>query len=142
MNTLRSLALASVVAAAFTVAAPMAQDQVGFDFDFATGPECPYGYYDFEPYYCAPYGYYGPEWFLGGIFIGAGPWFRGRHDFRGHVDHRYDPRYGYHGPYPRRGEPRHPDHHMGRIDGFKGSEMRDGRGNAFGHQGGPGGGRR
>jgi len=29
------------------------------------------------PYACAPYGYYGPEWFSGGIFIGAGPWYHG-----------------------------------------------------------------
>jgi len=42
---------------------------------------CPYGYYDFAPYSCAPYGYYGPEWFSGGVFIGAGPWFHGPHDF-------------------------------------------------------------
>jgi hypothetical protein len=38
-------------------------------------PVCPYGYYDYYPYACAPYGYYGPEWFSGGVFIGAGPWF-------------------------------------------------------------------
>lgn len=45
------------------------------------GPEpvCPYGYYDFASYDCAPYGYYGPEWFSGGVFIGAGPWFHGPH---------------------------------------------------------------
>jgi hypothetical protein len=24
-------------------------------------PVCPYGYYDFAPYNCAPYGYYGAE---------------------------------------------------------------------------------
>jgi len=38
-------------------------------------PVCAYGYYPYSPYACAPYGYYGPEWFSGGIFIGAGPWF-------------------------------------------------------------------
>jgi len=38
-------------------------------------PVCAYGYYPFAPYACAPYGYYGPEWFDGGVFIGAGPWF-------------------------------------------------------------------
>ena len=27
------------------------------------------------PYACAPYGYYGPDWFAGGVFIGAGPWY-------------------------------------------------------------------
>ena len=40
-------------------------------------PVCTYGYYGYYPYACAPYGYYGPEWFSSGIFIGAGPWFRG-----------------------------------------------------------------
>src|SRR5579863_28288 len=39
-------------------------------------PVCAYGYYNYYPYTCAPYGYYGPSWFSGGIFIGAGPWFR------------------------------------------------------------------
>jgi len=42
-------------------------------------PVCPYGYYDYYPYACAPYGYYGPSWFVGGVFIGAGPWFHGFH---------------------------------------------------------------
>ncbi|MBZ5552516.1 MAG: hypothetical protein LAO21_07330 [Acidobacteriia bacterium] len=42
-------------------------------------PICPYGYYGYYPYPCAPYGYYGPEFFAGGVFIGAGPWFGGFH---------------------------------------------------------------
>lgn len=66
-------------------------------------PICPYGYFDYAPYYCAPYGYYGPDWFIGGVFVGAGPWFHGPHGFYGHVDNRYDPRNGYHGPMPSRG---------------------------------------
>ena len=40
-------------------------------------PVCAYGYYGYYPYACAPYGYYGPSYFSGGIFIGAGPWFHG-----------------------------------------------------------------
>jgi hypothetical protein len=40
-------------------------------------PVCAYGYYPDYPYACAPYGYYGPSWFSGGVFIGAGPWFHG-----------------------------------------------------------------
>src|ERR1700676_3023517 len=40
-------------------------------------PVCTYGYYDYSPYACAPYGYYGPDWFAGGVFIGAGPWYHG-----------------------------------------------------------------
>ena len=38
-------------------------------------PVCTYGYYGYAPYACAPYGYYGPQWFVGGVFIGAGPWY-------------------------------------------------------------------
>jgi hypothetical protein len=66
-------------------------------------PVCPYGYFDYAPYDCAPYGFYGPDWFTGGVFIGAGPWFHGPHGFFGHVDNRWDPRHGYHGPLPERG---------------------------------------
>ena len=40
-------------------------------------PVCTYGYYGYYPYACAPYGYYGPDWFVGGVFVGAGPWFHG-----------------------------------------------------------------
>lgn len=40
-------------------------------------PVCAYGYYGYYPYACAPYGYYGPDYFVGGVFIGAGPWFHG-----------------------------------------------------------------
>ncbi len=70
------------------------------------------------------YGYYGSEWFTGGVFIGAGPWFHGPHDFHGHVDNRFDPHHGY----------------MVQIRDkafyhFHGNEMRDGRG----HGGGGGG---
>jgi hypothetical protein len=45
----------------------------------AAPPVCTYGYYSYYPYACAPYGYYGPSWFSGGVFIGAGPWFHGFH---------------------------------------------------------------
>jgi hypothetical protein len=41
----------------------------------APEPVCSYGYYSYYPYACAPYGYYGPSYFSGGVFIGAGPWF-------------------------------------------------------------------
>ena len=67
-----------------------------------------------------PYGYYGPDWFVGGIFLGAGPWFHGPRGFYGHVDNRFDPHYGYHGPLPGRGEER--------FNHFHGNEARDGRG--------------
>jgi hypothetical protein len=72
--------------------------------NIGVAPICPYGYFDYAPYSCAPYGYYGPDWFVGGVFIGAGPWFHGPHGFYGHVDNRYDPHNGYIGPLPERGE--------------------------------------
>ena len=62
-------------------------------------PVCRYGYYGYYPYACAPYGYYGPEWFSGGVFIGAGPWYRGfygrpgfyrDHEFYEHREFRHD----------------------------------------------------
>jgi hypothetical protein len=37
-------------------------------------PVCEWGFYPTYPFGCAPYGYYGPEWFVNGVFIGAGPW--------------------------------------------------------------------
>src|SRR5579863_8388689 len=76
--------------------------QVGVEVGVA--PECPYGYYDVAPYNCAPYGYYGPEWFTGGVFIGAGPWFHGDKHFYGHVDNHFHPDNGYHGEFPHRGD--------------------------------------
>ena len=60
-----------------------------------TAPMCPYGYYGYYPYACAPYGYYGQEWFTGGVFIGAGPWFHGYYGHRGYGF--YGPRYYGHG---------------------------------------------
>jgi hypothetical protein len=84
-------------------------------------PVCPYGYFSYAPYNCAPYGYYGPDWFVGGVFIGAGRWFHGPEHFSGHVDNRFDPHHGYRGPMPGRGD--EPNNH------FHGNEARDGRGN-------------
>jgi len=83
-------------------------------------PVCPYGYFDYAPYNCSPYGYYGPDWFHGGFFVGAGPWFHGGNGFYGHVDNRYDPRGGYNGPMPGRGD--HAFNH------FQANEARDGQG--------------
>src|SRR5258708_32090330 len=49
---------------------------VGFGPGYIAGPPvCEYGYYNYVPYACAPYGYYGPDWFVSGVFIGAGPWY-------------------------------------------------------------------
>jgi hypothetical protein len=133
MNKFKYLALAAVTGIFFTAAAPQIQAQVSFNIGVA--PVCPYGYYDYAPYPCAPYGYYGPEWFNGGVFIGAGPWFHGRRDFYGHVNNRFDPHRGYHGHMPARGE--RAARPAGRVGHFRGNEMRDGRGHVGGgHDGG------
>ena len=42
-------------------------------------PVCEWGFYPDYPFGCAPYGYYGPEWFVDGVFIGAGPWYNFYH---------------------------------------------------------------
>jgi hypothetical protein len=98
--------------------------------EVGVAPECPYGYYDVAPYNCAPYGYYGPEWFSGGLFIGAGPWFHGSAEFRGHVNNHYHPEHGYKGRMPARGERPDPARHIEK-EHFKGNEVRDGRGHSF-----------
>jgi hypothetical protein len=120
MSRLKVFAFSALSAALLSSVsmAPAARAQVAVDIGVA--PVCPYGYFDYAPYDCAPYGYYGPDWFTGGIFIGAGPWFHGPHGFYGHVDNRYDPRHGYHGPMPERGA--QPFTH------FQANEARDGNG--------------
>jgi len=117
--------LTAVAGGCFAAIAPKAEAQVSVNIGVA--PECPYGYYDVAPYSCAPSGYYGPEWFNGGVFIGAGPWFHGPANFRGHVDNHFDPQHGYKGPAPNRGEKPEP---AKRVDAahFKGNEARDGHG--------------
>jgi hypothetical protein len=124
MNRTKAFAVAAAVGlgCAWSV-----QSQAQVSVNIGVAPACPYGYFDFAPYNCAPPGYYGPEWFNGGIFIGAGPWFHGPAHFHGHVDNRFDPRRGYHGPMPERGE--RPDEGR-RVDAahFHGNEQRDGHG--------------
>ena len=79
MRTLKLLALLSLA----LLVAPHAQAaEIGIGIHIGgayvgPAPVCPYGYYPDYPYACAPDGYYGPEWFSGGVFIGAGPWFHG-----------------------------------------------------------------
>jgi hypothetical protein len=115
---------ASAIGIGLTATAPKVNAQVSVEVGPA--PDCPYGYYDVPPYNCAPYGYYGPEWFNGGVFIGVGPWFHGPEHFTGHVDNRFHPDHGYKGPMPARGEKA--TRPVGKVEGFKGNEVRDGRG--------------
>jgi len=129
MRGFKFLMLAAVAGSCLTALVPRAQAQVSINVGVA--PDCPYGYYDVAPYGCAPAGYYGPEWFTGGVFIGAGPWFHGPANFHGHVNNTYHPEHGYRGPMPNRGDRAEPSK---RVDDshFKGNEMRDGRGHVIG----------
>jgi len=130
MRALSFLALAAVAAISFTANPQKAQAQVAIEIGAA--PVCPYGYYDTAPYGCAAYGYYGPQWFTGGIFIGAGPWFHGSENFQGRVNNRFHPEHGYKGPLPQRGEKAEPRNRVDKVAHFKGNEMRDGRGHVRG----------
>src|SRR5664279_2615645 len=80
MRSLRLVLLAMLLALPFAAIAN-AQEGYGVGPEVYNTPEvygppvCEWGYYSYAPYGCAPYGYYGPEWFYGGLFIGAGPWY-------------------------------------------------------------------
>ena len=121
MKILRYCAFMTFAAGFFVTAPHNAAAQVSVSIGEA--PVCPYGYYEVAPYNCAPDGYYGPEWFSGGVFIGAGPWYHGAEHFYGHVDHRLDFRKGYHGAMPARGE--RPAQNRA---AFRGQAMHDPRG--------------
>jgi hypothetical protein len=125
MKSLNCVLAAGVAAVGFTALAPTVKAEVTLDLE----PLCPYGYYDSAPYACAPYGYYGPEWFSGDVFIGAGPWFNGPANFHGQVDNRFDIRHGYSGPLPNRGDAPEPSKRLDPKD-FRGNEIRDGLGHA------------
>jgi hypothetical protein len=125
MRLMKSLGLCTLLIGLSQAGVPRAQAQVSISIGAA--PACPYGYYDYPPYPCAPYGYYGPEWFSSGVFIGAGPWFHGPENFRGHVDNHFDAHAGYKGPFPERGE-HAVEHHKAE---FHGNEMRDGKGHSY-----------
>jgi hypothetical protein len=64
-----------VVLAVLALPATYSQAQVSFGVQIGGPPVCEWGYYPYTPYACAPYGYWGPDWFVDGIFIGAGPWY-------------------------------------------------------------------
>jgi hypothetical protein len=134
MSKLKYAFLALAATALFALPAHKADAQVSIGIGVGGPPVCAYGYYGYAPYRCAPYGYYGPEWFNGGAFIGAGRWYHGDRRFYGNVNRRYDPRYGYRGGYPNRGEGyREPADHW---QGFQGTHRADPRGGYHGRAGG------
>ena len=124
MHKIKTLLFTTGAAVALSlIPTPAAKAQV--TVTFGPEPNCPYGYYDFAPYNCAPDGYYGPEWFVGGHFVGAGHWFHGPANFHGNVNNSFDPKHGYKGPAPKRGEA---PSHQGAAPNFKGNETHDSQG--------------
>jgi len=110
MKYLRYVALLALLAMplAYSQAAVVVGARVGVGVGVGVGvagpPVCAYGYYPDYPYACAPYGYYGPSWFSGGVFIGAGPWYHGwGHPYYGRPYARGFAGRGLAGPAVRRG---------------------------------------
>jgi hypothetical protein len=101
---------------------------------YGAAPVCSYGYYDYYPYTCAPYGYYGPDWFEGGVFIGAGPWFGFGRGFGFRDRDRFFGR-GFDG---RRGFGRGFDGRRGFDHGFRGGDFHGGGFHGSGFRGGSG----
>ncbi len=140
MRYLRYLALLGI----FMLTASYSKAQVSVGIGIGPGyryvgaaPVCSYGYYDYYPYECAPYGFYGTDYFVGGVFIGAGPWYRGYYGRSG---------YGYYGRgrgyargydndrYSGRGYVRgyNDNRYSGRGNGYNGRSDRNyGRGNGY-----------
>ncbi len=78
MRYLKYLVLLAVVAvpAIHSQAQVSIHVQIGPSYGYYhPEPVCVYGYYPYYPFGCAPYGYWGPQWFVDGVFIGAGPWY-------------------------------------------------------------------
>jgi hypothetical protein len=81
---------------------PTAKAQVSIGINVGGAPPgCPYGYYDYAPYSCAPAGFYGSGYFYNGIFLGVGPWSNwgyahgwGGHRFSGARGGHYVPGHG------------------------------------------------
>jgi hypothetical protein len=136
MRSIRYALLAVFVFAFFglgPVPSTTAQAQISIGLNFGAEPACPYGYYGYAPYNCAPSGYYGPEWFNNGAFIGAGHWYHGPSNFHGAVNNHYDPQHGYHGSIPARGEHAAPQARGGQA--FYGNETHDSQGHVVSHGG-------
>src|SRR6202166_675306 len=120
MTFWKSVVLSIIVFAAFSFVRP-AHSQVSVGVNIGAAPVCPYGYFDYAPYDCAPYGYYGAGWIVGRVVLGAGPPLHGPHGLYGHVEYPFDPHHGYAGPMPGRGSER--------FNHSQANEARDGRGN-------------
>src|ERR1700719_775515 len=92
MRYLKYAVVVGIIALSMSAVAS-AQVRVGVVIGVGPGyvglaPVCAYGYYPYAPYACSPYGYWGPDYFVNGVFIGAGPWFHGFYG-RGYYGHGF-----------------------------------------------------
>ena len=169
MRMFKALLCSAALLASVTLLAPIgmtptanAQVSIGIGIG-GPPPVCPYGYYDYAPYACAPGGFYGPGYFYNGIFLGVGPWYQwgyrhgwGDHRFIGSRGgryfgdgrgHRYDGRRGYAGHRGYAGRPNGAYRGGGHYNGGHGGGQRPhesprGGGHNGGHGGGHDGGHR
>jgi hypothetical protein len=153
---MRSLKFVLLLGLGLLIAQGARAAQIGIGVQVGPGyvgpaPVCPYGYYDYYPYACAPYGYYGPEWFSGGVFIGVGPWGHGWWHGRYYGGHGYAGRayaHGYGHGYAGRayangyGHGYSAGHANGRVTTRSGNAFRGGTNSFHGGGGSHGGGRR
>jgi hypothetical protein len=130
MRYLRYLALLGIfmLTASYSQAQVSVRIGVGPSYGHVgAAPVCAYGYYSYYPYECAPYGFYGPDYFVGGVFVGAGPWY---HSYYGRGSYGY---YGRGRGYDRGYDN---DRYYGRGDGYSGRENgKYGRGNGYSGRG-------
>jgi hypothetical protein len=134
---MRHLKYLILLAAVIAIPAAYSNAQVSFGVGVQIGPDygyynpppvCPYGYYPDYPFGCAPYGYWGPEWFVDGVFIGAGPWYHFYYShpdfYRGYYAHRF---YGDRDrrDFWRRGGWDHDRGFRGEERGFRGGDFHD-----------------
>ena len=124
MNGLKYLVVAAKAAILVAAGTPRAMAQISVNLGVA--PSAPMGTTTTLLNQCVPTGYDGPESVPGCTFIGVGPWFHGREEFRGHVNNNFDVQRGYSGRVPNNGERQRGGGRAPR--GFKGNEVRDGRG--------------
>jgi hypothetical protein len=125
MKWFRLFAVPAVAGLFLAVSSANASAQVSINVQVGAAPVCPYGYFNYAPYQCAPFGYYGPQWFVGGVFLGAGPWFHGPVGFRAYINRDFDPHFGYRGPFPVRGERADWGRHRGWENHWHGNEYRN-----------------
>ena len=92
MNGFKCSALAAVTGICFTASTFKTQAQV--TVNIGAEPACPYGYYDYAPYECAPYWLLRPGMVFRRRLYWGGPVVPWPGTFDGNVDNHFDPQQG------------------------------------------------